>query len=170
MVRWPCAEQTIFRTAFKLTPAFFRLERDLTVSPRRVAQLLTIANGATFQLDAASQTVGQISGSGAINLGGGTLNVNTPLGNVYSGVVRDSDLGANPTTAQGHGLRGDIMHNQDFTALLAVRDDAAINFPDFSFADILAATNLSEYKSVLDTLAWPGFDAGHRNLHVHCPV
>ncbi len=104
--------------------------------PDRIASaggaVLTIANGATFQLDAASQTVGQISGSGAINLGGGTLNVNTPLGNMYSGVVRDSDIGANPTTAQGHGLRGYYYDNQDFTALLAVRDDAAINFPDFS--------------------------------------
>jgi autotransporter-associated beta strand protein len=93
--------------------------------------VLSIANGATFQLDAASQTIAQLSGTGFINLGGGTLNVNTPLGNTYGGVIRDSDLGAN-STATGHGLRGYYYDNQDFTSLLAVRDDAQVNFGDFT--------------------------------------
>jgi len=103
--------------------------------PDRIASaggaVLTIDNGATFQLDAASQTISQISGSGAINLGGGTLNINTPLGNSYSGVIRDSDLGPN-STAQGHGLRGYYYDNQDFTTLTAVRDDAQSFFADFT--------------------------------------
>ena len=128
--------------------------------PDRIASaggaVLTIGNGATFQLDAASQTVAQISGSGTINLGGGTLNVNTPLGNTYSGVIRDSDLGANPTTAQGHGLRGYYYDNQDFTSLLAVRDDASIFFPDFTTnfpAAILPNTNQVSVRWVGQVLA-----------------
>jgi autotransporter-associated beta strand protein len=99
---------------------------------------LTIGPAGTFQLDAASQTVSQLSGSGFINLGGGTLNVSTGVGNVYSGVIRDSDLGAN-STAQGHGLRGYYYDNQDFSSLLTVRDDAQILFTNFTLPDELPA-------------------------------
>ncbi|MGZ5544272.1 MAG: YDG domain-containing protein, partial [Limisphaerales bacterium] len=110
--------------------------------PDRIASaggaVLTIGNGATFQLDAATQTVAQISGSGVINLGGGTLYVNTPLGNSYAGVIRDTDLGTN-STAQGHGLRGYYYDNQDFSTLLTVRDDANLNFTDLTSATQLPA-------------------------------
>ncbi|MGZ4972458.1 MAG: PA14 domain-containing protein, partial [Limisphaerales bacterium] len=110
--------------------------------PDRIASaggaVLTIGNGATFQLDAATQTVAQISGSGVINLGGGTLYVNTPLGNTYAGVIRDTDLGTN-STAQGHGLRGYYYDNQDFSTLLTVRDDANLNFTDLTSATQLPA-------------------------------
>ena len=55
--------------------------------------VLTIGNGATFELAGSpGESIGQLSGTGFINLEGGTLIVNTPLGNAYAGVIRDSDL------------------------------------------------------------------------------
>jgi autotransporter-associated beta strand protein len=120
--------------------------------PDRIASaggaVLTIGNGATFQLDAATQTVAQLSGTGFINLGGGTLNVNTPLGNTYSGVIRDTDIGPN-STATGHGLRGYYYDNQDFSSLLVIRDDAQVLFTNLTLPDELPAPiypNTNQYS------------------------
>lgn len=120
--------------------------------PDRIASaggaVLTIGNGATFQLDAATQTVAQISGTGFINLGGGTLNVNTPLANTYAGVIRDTDIGPN-STATGHGLRGYYYDNQDFSSLLVVRDDAQVLFTNLTLPDELPAPiypNTNQYS------------------------
>jgi autotransporter-associated beta strand protein len=99
--------------------------------------VLTIANGATFELCASpGESIAQLSGSGFIDLEGGSLVVDTGIGNVFSGVIRDSDLPGS-STALGHGLRGYYYDNQDFTSLLAVQDD-----PNINFTTITNGTNL----------------------------
>ncbi len=86
---------------------------------------------ATFQLDANHQAVASLSGSGKLNLGGGTLTVNQTNDTTFSGVIQNSDV-AGSSTAVGHGLRGYYYDNIDFTSLLAVRDDASVNFTNLS--------------------------------------
>src|SRR5262249_35580502 len=87
---------------------------------------------ATFQLDANNQTLAELSGSGRINLGGGTLTINaTNTSTFFSGTIQNSDLPGS-STAGGHGLRGYYYTNIDFTALGAVRDDATVNFTNFT--------------------------------------
>ena len=108
---------------------------------------LAINSGAAFQLDASAQTVANLSGSGAINLGGGTFTENTVGSDVFTGVIQDSALGAN-STATGNGLRGYYYDNADFTALAAVRDDANINFPDLTTGQLPAGITDTNYVSV----------------------
>jgi autotransporter-associated beta strand protein len=93
---------------------------------------LSVPAGALFQLDAGSQTVGSLTGSGKVNLGGGTLTVNqSGSPDIFSGVIQDSEL-AGSSTASGHGLRGYYYTNIDFTGLGTVRDDATVNLADMS--------------------------------------
>lgn len=87
--------------------------------------------GGTFQLDANNQTVGLLTGSGNINLGGGALTVNQSSGSSFTGVIRNSDLGAT-SAVSGNGLRGYYYDNEDFTSLKAVRDDANVNFANLT--------------------------------------
>src|SRR5207249_8259074 len=91
------------------------------------ATVLSVGTGGLFQLDANSQTVGSLSGSGGINLGGGTLTIDQTAATTSSGVIQNSEL-AGPSTSPGHGLRGYYYDNEDFTNLKAVRDDATVNF------------------------------------------
>jgi hypothetical protein len=87
-------------------------------------------------LPASSQTVSSLSGSGNLNLGGGTLTVNQTGDNTFSGIIQNSEL-TNSATALGHGLRGYYYDNNDFTSLINVRDDSTVNFPNLT-----ASTNL----------------------------
>jgi autotransporter-associated beta strand protein len=102
---------------------------------------LGVPAGATFQLDASSQTLGSLfdtnSTAGNLNLGGGTLIVKEAALSTFSGLIRDSDLPGTPT-APGHGLRGYYYDNIDMTALMAVRDDASINFTNFLVTNDMA--------------------------------
>ncbi len=92
---------------------------------------LALASAEVFQLDANNQTLSSLTGSGKVNLGGGTLTVKQLSGGNYAGVIQDSDL-AGSSTALGHGLRGYYYDNPDFSVLTAVRDDATINFADLT--------------------------------------
>ncbi len=88
---------------------------------------LSVPSGGLFQLDGSGQTVSSLNGSGAINLGGGTLTINATGGSLYSGTIQNSELITN-STAAGHGLRGYYYDGVDFSALDTVRDDPNINF------------------------------------------
>ena len=87
--------------------------------------------GGTFQLDAENQTFAGLSGSGNINLGGGTLTINQSGSSTFSGVIQNSDLPGS-STASGNGLRGYYYDNEDMTNLKAVRDDANVNFANLT--------------------------------------
>ena len=92
---------------------------------------LALTNGTTLELEAASQTLTNLGGTGGVlNLGGGTLTL-TNANSVFNGTIRDSDL-TNSSTALGHGLRGYYYDNPDFSSLLTVRDDATINFTNLT--------------------------------------
>ena len=92
---------------------------------------LGLNSPALFQLDANSQAVGSLNGNGSLNLGGGTLTVNDAGNSAFSGVIQNSELPGS-STALGHGLRGYYYDNIDMTNLKAVRDDATVNFTDFT--------------------------------------
>ncbi len=90
---------------------------------------LTVPSSGLFQLDANAQEFSSLSGSGAINLGGGKLTVDS---GTYGGVVQNSELPGS-STAAGNGLRGYYYTNIDFTGLGAVRDDSTINLTNMTY-------------------------------------
>src|SRR5207244_6130408 len=92
--------------------------------------------GGLFQLDANNQTIAALSGSGNVNLGGGTLTVNQSGSSTFSGVIQNSEL-AGVSTASGNGLRGYYYDNEDLTNLKAVRDDASINFTNLTVTNAI---------------------------------
>lgn len=106
---------------------------------------LTVPSSGTFQLDANSQTVASLNGSGNINLGGGALTV--AGAGTYSGVIRNSDIPGS-STALGNGLRGYYFTNIDFTGLNTVRDDSPVNFPDMTFVPGYSPTAKTNQVSV----------------------
>ena len=93
---------------------------------------LSLNSGMLFQLDANAQAVASLNGSGgAINLGGGTLNVTGASASLYSGTIQNSEL-AGSSTASGHGLRGYYYDGIDFETLDTVRDDATVNLTNMT--------------------------------------
>ena len=113
-------------------------------APNRLPTTLALAvpTGALFQLDANNQTLGDLTGSGSVNLGGGILTVTPSGSDTFSGVIQNSEL-AGSSTALGHGLRGYYYTNVDFTGLGTVRDDSTVNLTDM--------TALPGYSSVAKT-------------------
>jgi autotransporter-associated beta strand protein len=96
-----------------------------------IAMTLSVPTGALFQLDASSQTVGSLNGTGSVNLGGGSLTVNQNGSDTFNGVIQNSELPGS-STALGHGLRGYYYTNVDFTGLSTVRDDSSVSLPDMT--------------------------------------
>ena len=121
---------------------------------------LSVPSGALFQLDANSQTISSLTGSGSVNLGGGTLTIAQNGLHSFNGVIQNSEL-AGSSAALGHGLRGYYYTNIDFTGLGTVRDDATVNLPDMSALpgySPSAKTNQISVRwlgQVLTTLAGP---------------
>ncbi len=112
--------------------------------------------GGTFQLDAENQTFAGLSGSGNINLGGGTLNINQSSGNsTFSGVIRNSDL-AGSSTASGNGLRGYYYDNEDLTNLKAVRDDANVNFANLTVTNAITGLPNAGMATNTFSVRWLG--------------
>jgi autotransporter-associated beta strand protein len=87
---------------------------------------LSVPTGALFQLDANNQTIGDLSGSGGVNLGGGILTVTPGDTATFSGVIQNSEL-AGSSTALGNGLREYSYTNIDMTGLNGVTDNAQVN-------------------------------------------
>ena len=118
---------------------------------------MNIPAGATFQLDGTYQTVSALTGAGTVNLGG-TLAVTqaNATSSTFSGLIQDSGV-AGSSSAVGHGLRGYYYDNADFTSLLAVRDDATINFTDLtSAAQLPAALYANSGGTNNDSARWIG--------------
>jgi trimeric autotransporter adhesin len=116
---------------------------------------LSVPGGARFQLDANSQTVSTLGGSGSINLGGGILTDNEGAGNTFSGVIQNSEL-AGSSTALGHGLRGYYYDNIDMTNLKAVRDDATVNFADLTVTNNITALPNAGIANTTFSIRWLG--------------
>jgi autotransporter-associated beta strand protein len=118
-------------------------------APNRLPTTLALAvpTGALFQLDANNQTLGDLIGSGSVNLGGGILTVTPSVTDTFSGVIQNSEL-AGSSTALGHGLRGYYYTNIDFTGLGTVRDDSTVNLPDMSALPAYSPTAKTNQISV----------------------
>ena len=134
-----------------------------------VATALSVPGGATFQLDANSQTLASFSGSGNINLGGGILTDNEAGYTSFSGVIQDSDLPGS-STALGNGLRGYYYNNIDMSSLGAVRDDTTVFFTDLTSPSQLPPAiyrALRRHQHRLRPLARQNPQHRRRHLHLH---
>ncbi|PYJ05715.1 MAG: hypothetical protein DME25_07930, partial [Verrucomicrobia bacterium] len=144
--------QGIF-SGFNVTVTAGTLSVGAAAQSLPTATVLSVGTGGLFQLDANSQTVGSLSGSGGINLGGGTLTIDQTAATTFSGVIQNSEL-AGSSTSSGHGLRGYYYDNEDFTNLKAVRDDATVNFSDLTSASQLPAAVYPNTNQL--TIRWLG--------------
>jgi autotransporter-associated beta strand protein len=120
-----------------------------------VTTALNVPSSALFQLDANPQTLAQLSGSGGVSLGGGTLTVNQTGSTAFSGVIQNSQLPGS-STATGHGLRGYYHNNQDMTDLRAIRDDATINFADLTITNNVTALPDTGISNTTFSIRWLG--------------
>jgi fibronectin-binding autotransporter adhesin len=105
---------------------------------------LNVPAGALFQLDANSQTLGSLTGGGAVNLGGGALTVGS---GTFNGVIQNSELPGS-STALGNGLRGYYYTNIDFTGLGLVSDDSTVNLTNMSALPFYSPTAKTNQISI----------------------
>ncbi|PWU10021.1 MAG: hypothetical protein C5B50_26140 [Verrucomicrobia bacterium] len=110
---------------------------------------------ALFQLDANQQTFSTLSGSGNVNLGGGTLTINQVGSDNFTGVIQNSELSGS-STATGHGLRGYYYDNEDMTNLKAVRDDATVNFASLTVTNNTTALPDAGIAATTFSIRWLG--------------